>query len=47
MDKYINVLVKHGYTHESATRLCIDFMRNLSLFDLECFITFVGCTDVD
>lgn len=47
MDKYVDVLVRHGYTHESALQLCKDFIRNLSLFDLECFVYFVECINVD
>lgn len=35
---YINRLMKCGYALVTARKLCIDFVRNLSLFDLECFI---------
>ena len=27
-----------GYTEEKARKTCLDFCRNLSLFDLECFV---------
>ena len=38
MDKYINRLMKCGYSHYKAFMICRDFTINLSLFDLECFI---------
>lgn len=38
MDKYIKRLTKCGYTEGKARQVCMDFVRNLSLFDLECFI---------
>ena len=38
MSTYINRLVKCGYTIGKARAICIDFIKNLSLIDLECFI---------
>ena len=38
MYKYIERLVKCGYTKAKAYELCCDFIRNLSLFDLENFV---------
>lgn len=35
---YINRLMKCGYALVTARELCLDFARNLSLFDLECFV---------
>lgn len=39
MSKYINRLVKCGYSRQRAKDVCCDFVRNLSFFDLECFVT--------
>ena len=41
MDKYINRLIKCKYDRASAYKVCVDFIKNLSLFDLECFVTSV------
>lgn len=41
MPECINRLVKCGYTREKAEQLCFDFVRNLSLFDLKCFVVFM------
>lgn len=38
MHKYVNRLMKCGYTYAKACDLCLDFVYNLSLFDLECFV---------
>ncbi len=38
MSRYINRLVRCGYTRAKAKRLCIDFIKNLSIFDLEQFV---------
>ena len=38
MDKYISRLKKCGYTYDKAKQICIDFTKNLTLFDLECFV---------
>lgn len=38
MQKYIDRLIKCGYTNERAYKVCCDFVNNLSLFDLENFI---------
>lgn len=38
MEKYIRRLIECGYTRAKAYELCCDFVRNLSLFDLENFI---------
>lgn len=38
MIKYVNRLVKCGYTYDTAYGVCADFICNLSLFDLECFV---------
>lgn len=41
MEKYINRLERCGYSRDYAKKLCIDFITNLSLFDLECFVWYV------
>ena len=38
MQKYIDRLIKCGYSPEKAYSLCQDFRRNLSIVDLENFI---------
>lgn len=38
MDKYIKRLIRCSYTEDKAYRICCDFITNLSLFDLECFV---------
>lgn len=41
MSKYVDRLVKCGYTHTAASQLCCDFIRNLSLFELDCFVVYL------
>lgn len=44
----IRKLINHGYTPEDAYRVCHDYMRNLSLTDLEALIEVMEeYTDVD
>ena len=38
MNEYIDRLVKCGYTTERATAICVDFIRNLGMFDLQLFV---------
>lgn len=38
MNDYINRLVRCGYAHYYAYKICISFMREMSLKDLEDFI---------
>lgn len=38
MFKYVNRLMKCGYTKAKAYSVCCDFVTNLSIFDLENFI---------
>lgn len=38
MQEYIDRLVRCGYSPDRAQAVCSDFLRNLSLVDLECFI---------
>ena len=38
MKEYINRLIKCGYTKEEATKICIDFINNLHIFDLQFFV---------
>lgn len=38
MQKYEQRLIKCGYTEDAAHKLCLDFLRNLSLNELEFFI---------
>ena len=38
MSTYIKRLVKCGYSKEKAFKVCCDFVRNLGIVDLECFI---------
>lgn len=38
MQKYIDRLVKCGYTKARAYSICCDFVSNLTIFDLENFI---------
>lgn len=38
MAAYIKRLIRCGYTSGHARQICEDFTRNLSLFDLECFV---------
>lgn len=38
MSAYINRLIKCGYTLGKAHSICVDFIKNLSLVDLECFV---------
>lgn len=39
MEKYINRLVKCGYSTRRAYNVCCDFVRNMSIIDLECFVS--------
>ena len=38
MQKYINRLIKCGYSLERARAVCSDFVRNLPLIELENFV---------
>lgn len=38
MAEYIERLVKCGYTPEKAKQICLEFSRNLPVFDLELFV---------
>lgn len=38
MKKYIDRLIKCGYSYDDAKDICCDFIKNLSLFSLECFV---------
>ena len=38
MQKYIDRLVKCGYTKERAYQVCCDFVRNLPIIELENFV---------
>lgn len=38
MQKYIDRLVRCGYTAERARNVCSDFARNLPLIELENFV---------
>ena len=38
MAEYIDRLVRCGYTPEKAKEICLDFSRNLPVFDLELFV---------
>lgn len=41
MQKYVKRLVKCGYSEEHAYAVCCDFIRNLSIVDLENFVSSV------
>lgn len=38
MKEYIKRLILCGYSEESAEKICIDFIRNLHIFDLQFFV---------
>ena len=38
MKAYVERLVQCGYSKERAFEVCCDFVRNLGIVDLECFI---------
>lgn len=38
MQKYENRLILCGYSRERAHSICVDFVRNLTLVDLESFV---------
>lgn len=38
MKEYIERLIECGYTEEKAYELCVDFIKNLPLFDLQFFV---------
>lgn len=38
MEKYVERLIKCGYKRDRATRVCEDFVRNLSVLDLQLFV---------
>lgn len=38
MKEYIKRLISCGYTEDTAYKLCVDFMKNLPLFDLQFFV---------
>lgn len=41
MSMYVERLTKCGYTKEKAFEVCRDFMKNLNIVDLECFVWFM------
>lgn len=38
MQKYIDRLMKCGYSFDNARKICQDFQKNLSIVDLENFV---------
>ena len=38
MNEYIKRLMRCGYSRQRAEKVCIDFMLNLPIFDLEFFV---------
>lgn len=38
MKDYIKRLIECGYNEEDATKICIDFIKNLHIFDLQFFV---------
>lgn len=47
MKEYIRRLIECGYTEDKAEQVCIDFMRNLPLFDLQFFVEAIEKKNVD
>lgn len=41
MSMYVERLTKCGYTKEKAFEVCRDFIKNLNIVDLECFVWFM------
>lgn len=38
MNAYAKRLIKCGYSEEKAFKICRDFVKNLGIVDLECFV---------
>lgn len=47
MKEYINRLIKCGYSYDRARSLCLGFLKDFSLQDLEYFVSFMEKDYVD
>lgn len=47
MNEYVDRLIDCGYDRDRALKLCFDFVVNLSVFDLACFVASVEERNVD
>lgn len=47
MDKYVERLIKCGYSVSEARKICYDFLKDFCLFDLINFILFMENEHVD
>ena len=47
MSNFVKRLIRCGYTKERALTVCNDFVKNLTIVDLECFVLSMEKKHVD
>lgn len=47
MKSYVKRLVRCGYSYDRAFTVCKDFVKNLTIVDLECFVLSIEKNHVD